>query len=327
MSEESAELVDPVVLAAEDAEAAGETVGEEEAKPSLPPKSVESRAWINPRPFCISVREAIVPVSPFHWERDFWNAGYALVAGVDEVGRGALAGPLVAAAVIFDKAAIEKRSRRERIVACVKDSKLMTRQARETTLAIIESSAAAIGIGMVECHEIDALGMTAANRLVMERAVFGLELLPGALVAGRVRDRSGHAADRTDRWRCAVPFDRGCFDRSQGHPRSIDVLASSQDGRYGFDQHVGYGTPDHLRALAEYGPASISSPLVQAGSRMPEPPVGSRRTSALGTRAEATGGRSACNGVDFDWSNGIGDAPPASSTRSCGMVTNWCSSK
>ena len=198
-----------------------------------------------------------MPVSPFHWERDFWNAGYALVAGVDEVGRGALAGPLVAAAVIFDKAAIEKRSRRERIVATVKDSKLMTRQARETTLTIIESSAAAIGIGMVECHEIDALGMTAANRLVIERAVFGLELLPGALLLD---------AFVTDLGMPQI----GLID---GDARCLSIAAASivakvtrdrlmcslhtQDSRYGFDQHVGYGTPDHLRALAEYGPASF----------------------------------------------------------------------
>lgn len=197
-----------------------------------------------------------MPVSPFHWERDFWNAGYVLVAGVDEVGRGALAGPLVAAAVIFDRAVIEKRSRREKIVASVKDSKLMTRQARESSLEIIEGSAAAIGIGLVECQEIDALGMTAANRLVMERAVFGLELSPSALLLD---------AFVTDLGMPQV----GLID---GDARCLSIAAASivakvtrdrlmcslhaQDSRYGFDQHVGYGTPEHLRALAEFGPAA-----------------------------------------------------------------------
>ena len=196
-----------------------------------------------------------MPVSPFHWEGDFWNAGYALVAGVDEVGRGALAGPLVAAAVIFDRIAIEKRSRREKIVASVKDSKLMTRQARETSLEVIEGNAAAIGIGMVECQEIDALGMTAANRLVMERAVFALEFFPGALLLD---------AFVTD-------LDMPQVGLIDGDARCLSIAAASivakvtrdrlmcslhaQDSRYGFDQHVGYGTPEHLRALSEYGPA------------------------------------------------------------------------
>jgi ribonuclease HII len=210
-----------------------------------------------PTPALFLFREAIVPVSPFHWERDFWNAGYSLVAGVDEVGRGALAGPLVAAAVIFDRTAIEKRTRREKIVACVRDSKLMTRPAREASLAVIESSAVAIGIGMVECHEIDALGMTAANRLVMERAVFGLEFLPGALLLD---------AFVTD-------LDMPQIGLIDGDARCLSIAAASivakvtrdrlmctlhlEDGRYGFDHHVGYGTPEHLRALAEFGPASF----------------------------------------------------------------------
>lgn len=196
-----------------------------------------------------------MPVSPFHWERDFWNAGYALVAGVDEVGRGALAGPLVAAAVIFDRFTIEKRSRREKIVASVRDSKVMTRQARELSLEVIQANAATIGIGMVECHEIDALGMTVANRLAMERAVFALEIQPSALLLD---------AFVTD---LAMP-QVGLID---GDAKCLSIAAASivakvtrdrlmcslhvVDSRYGFDQHVGYGTPDHLRALAEFGPA------------------------------------------------------------------------
>jgi ribonuclease HII len=198
-----------------------------------------------------------LPISPFHWERDFWDAGYVLVAGVDEVGRGALAGPLVAAAVIFDRSAIEKRSRREKIVASVRDSKLMTRQGRENSLDVIQASSVAIGIGMVECEEIDALGMTAANRLAMERSVFGLELPPSLLLLD---------AFVTDLEMPQI----GLID---GDARCLSIAAASivakvtrdklmcaihtQDSRYGFDQHVGYGTPEHLRALAAYGPADV----------------------------------------------------------------------
>ncbi|HET9661980.1 MAG TPA: ribonuclease HII [Thermomicrobiales bacterium] len=198
-----------------------------------------------------------MPVSQFHWERDFWNAGYDLVAGVDEVGRGALAGPLVAAAVIFDMAAIGTRSRREKILASVRDSKLMTRQARETSLVVIERCSTNIGIGMVECQEIDALGMTAANRLAMERAVFGLGCEPSALLLD---------AFVTD-------LDLPQVGLIDGDARCLSIAAASivakvtrdrlmcalhcEDSRYGLDQHVGYGTPEHLRALKLHGPANF----------------------------------------------------------------------
>lgn len=198
-----------------------------------------------------------MPVSPFHWERDFWKVGYELIAGVDEVGRGALAGPLVAAAVIFDAAAIGKRANREKIAASVMDSKLMSRARREKSLAVIELCAAGIGIGMVESIEIDMLGISAANRLAMERAVIALECEPSVLLLD---------AFVTD---LAVP-QVGLID---GDAKCLSIAAASivakvtrdrlmcslhnEDGRYGLDQHVGYGTPEHLRALAQFGPASF----------------------------------------------------------------------
>jgi ribonuclease HII len=198
-----------------------------------------------------------LPESPFRWEREFWSAGYELVAGVDEVGRGALAGPLVAAAVIFETAAVEKRSRRTKLQTVVRDSKLLTRPAREAALATIEGSACAIGLGMVECYEIDELGMSAANRLVMERAVFALRGFPEVLLLD---------AFVTD---LGIP-QVGLID---GDARCLSIAAASIvakvtrdrmmcdlhgiDRRYGFDQHVGYGTPAHLRALREHGPASF----------------------------------------------------------------------
>ena len=198
-----------------------------------------------------------MPVSQFHWERDFWNAGFDSIAGVDEVGRGALAGPLIAAAVIFERETICIRSRREKIVASVRDSKLMTRRSRETSMVIIEQCARAIGVGMVECTEIDALGMTAANRLAMERAVFALGCEPSALLL--------------DAFVTDLPMPQvGLID---GDARCLSIAAASivakvtrdrlmcdlhlTDDRYGLDQHVGYGTPVHLRALARYGPAEF----------------------------------------------------------------------
>ncbi len=198
-----------------------------------------------------------MPASQFHWERGFWHSGYELVAGVDEVGRGALAGPLVAAAVVFERATIARRSSRERIERFVRDSKVMTRESRDQSLIVIQECASWIGIGMVDCGEIDALGMTAANRLAMERAVFELGAEPDALLLD---------AFVTD---LAMP-QVGLID---GDARCLSVAAASivakvtrdrlmvklhdTDCRYGFDQHVGYGTKAHLGALREFGPAEF----------------------------------------------------------------------
>lgn len=208
-----------------------------------------------PRSFCYVIGRQIVPVSPFHWERDFWNAGYERVAGVDEVGRGALAGPLVAAAVVFDAAAIGKRSNREKITGSVMDSKLMTRQRREVSLATIEACSLAIGVGLVECHEIDALGMSAANRLVLERAVFGLGSEPAFLLLDAfVTDLALPQVGLIDGDAKCLSIAAASIVAKVTRDRLMCAL-HSEDERYGFDQHVGYGTPDHLRALERYGPA------------------------------------------------------------------------
>lgn len=199
----------------------------------------------------------VVAVSQFHWERTFWHAGYDLVAGVDEVGRGALAGPLVAAAVVFERSTIERRSRRERIERSVRDSKLMTRQTREDALPVIHECASAIGIGMVECDELDALGMTAANRLAMERAVFDLAAEPGVLLLDAfVTDLAMPQVGLIDGDARCLSIAAASIVAKVTRDRLMIALHES-DCRYGLDQHVGYGTRAHLGALREHGPAEF----------------------------------------------------------------------
>ncbi|MCA9859952.1 MAG: ribonuclease HII, partial [Thermomicrobiales bacterium] len=142
-----------------------------------------------------------------------------------------------------------------RIVQTVHDSKVMTRPAREAALTVIQESACSIGIGMVESFEIDQLGMTAANRLAMERAVYGLSCDADALLLD---------AFVTDLGMPQV----GLID---GDARCLSISAASivakvtrdrimcelheVDSRYGLDRHVGYGTRMHLGALRAFGPA------------------------------------------------------------------------
>jgi len=198
-----------------------------------------------------------VPVSHFHWEREFWRAGYELVAGVDEVGRGALAGPLVAAAVVFEVTTIGRRSKRERIERSVRDSKLMTRESRETSLAVIQELATSIGIGMVDCDELDTLGMTAANRVAMERAVFELPSEPSALLLDAlVTDLPMPQVGLIDGDALCLSIAAASIVAKVTRDRLMIALHEA-DCRYGFDRHVGYGTKAHLGALREYGPAEF----------------------------------------------------------------------
>src|SRR5918994_5367400 len=116
------------------------------------------------------------------WERAFWSAGLRRVAGVDEVGRGAMAGPLVAAAVVFPASEGRALRRLRAALVDVRDSKLLSPERRVELLARIEQTAVTIGVGVVPVTEIDAVGLGPANRMAMERAVFDLDIDVDALV-------------------------------------------------------------------------------------------------------------------------------------------------
>ena len=188
------------------------------------------------------------------WERAFWSAGLRRVAGVDEVGRGAMAGPLVAAAVVFPAAEGTALRRLREAISGVRDSKLLSPPLRVELLGAIEGVAIAIGVGIVPVDEIDAVGLGPANRIAMERAVFRLEIDVDALVID------------------ACVLDLGCPQSGpiNGDALSTSVAAASivakvtrdrmmvalgqDDPRYGFELHKGYCSELHHARLAEYGP-------------------------------------------------------------------------
>lgn len=191
------------------------------------------------------------------YEEPFWACGWSCVAGVDEVGRGAMAGPLVAAAVILPALTEHDRERLSPVLGRIRDSKLLTPAEREELLAPICDIAVAVATGMVDAAELDAVGVAAANRLAMERAVLALPLEPHALVID---------ATTLD---LAIP-QVGLID---GDAHCLSIAAASivakvtrdrlmiaydaHDPRYGFAAHKGYATPAHLEALARYGPCAL----------------------------------------------------------------------
>jgi len=180
-------------------------------------------------------------------ERQLARSGYAAVAGLDEVGRGAWAGPVVAAAVILDPAQIGDVRR-------VRDSKQLTPRQRETLFPIVQASCVAWSTGLADACEIDAIGIVPATRLAMRRAIDALALPPDALIIDALRlpdvalpQRAFNFADAISLSVAAasilakVTRDRMMIDLESAHPG------------YGFDRHKGYGTRAHHAALERLG--------------------------------------------------------------------------
>jgi ribonuclease HII len=184
-------------------------------------------------------------------ERRLLRQGHHLVAGVDEVGRGAWAGPVVAAAVILPLDAPHLRA----TLKGVNDSKALTARQRERLAATIGEVALAIGVGGAGPAEIDRHGLLAATRAAMQRAVAMLLPPPEALLIDAV-DLSA-----------VVPLPQE--SPIYGDSRSLSIAAASivakvsrdrwmvgLDERfpgYGFAAHKGYGTPEHCAALERLG--------------------------------------------------------------------------
>lgn len=182
-------------------------------------------------------------------ERNLWQKGVRSVAGVDEAGRGPLAGPVVAAAVIFNPGVQ---------IAGVNDSKKMTAKRRECCYEEILLQAAAIEVGIATAEEIDEMNILRATHRAMIKAIKGLQISPDhllvdgrglpdppipqtALVGGDAISFSIAAASIVAK----VTRDRMMVEYDQQYPE------------YGFAKHKGYGTKAHVEAVQKYGPSPI----------------------------------------------------------------------
>jgi ribonuclease HII len=175
--------------------------------------------------------------------------GFVYVAGVDEVGRGCLAGPVVAGAVILDS---------ERYIARVCDSKTVTALERDRLYEQITRRAVAWSVISVEPEEIDRLNIHQASLRAMQRAVLGLAPLPDMVLVDAFRIPDLPMAQRG-----VVHGDSRCTAIAAAsivakvtRDRLMQEL-HGRDPRYGFDRHKGYATRDHLEAVARYGYSEV----------------------------------------------------------------------
>jgi ribonuclease HII len=185
----------------------------------------------------------------FRFERDLWRAGLERVAGVDEVGIGPMAGPVVAAAVVF---------RPDAWIDGVDDSKRLDEETRERLSVRIRETATGIGLGVVEPKEVDRLNVYHAGLRAMQLAVESLDASPDHVLVDS-RTIPGIAEPQSS-------FDRGDTLSFSIASASIvakvyrDRLMCGMDGRYpgyGFRAHKGYCTPEHQDAVRRLGPSPI----------------------------------------------------------------------
>jgi len=178
-----------------------------------------------------------------------WSQGFECIAGIDEAGRGCLAGPVVAAAVVLpaDRQQLQRLGK-------VRDSKLLTAQQRQAALRDIEAVALGIGIGAASSWEIDAQGIVAATRRAMVRAVRSLPRAPDLLLIDYLRLPELACPQQS-----IVKGDRVCLSIAAAsivakvvRDQWMGMLEEAWPG-YGFGLHKGYPTPAHQQALAERG--------------------------------------------------------------------------
>ena len=183
------------------------------------------------------------------YERRLWKLGVDAVAGVDEAGVGPMAGPVVAAAVVFAP---------EIFISGVHDSKQLTHERREELFTPIRDRAIAVGVGIAEVNEIDRLNIYWATMSASRRALSALNLAPGhVLVDGRLI--AGLQLPQTR----IVGGDRKSFCIAAAsivakvtRDRMMVDLDAIYPG-YGFAQHKGYCTSEHMQSLAKLGPSPI----------------------------------------------------------------------
>ncbi len=180
-----------------------------------------------------------------HYERKYWLRGITCVAGLDEAGRGPLAGPVVAAAVIFEP---------DVLIPFVNDSKKLTEKRREELYHLIREKAVTVGVGLVSHDVIDRINILQASMLAMNKAIGQLKVQPEQLLV----DGNFFRHEK-------FPVENIIKGDSLSHSIAAasiiakvtrDSLMREYDQvfpNYGFAQHKGYGTRDHIAAIHRYG--------------------------------------------------------------------------
>ena len=182
-------------------------------------------------------------------ENEIYDSGVELICGVDEAGRGPLAGPVCAAAVILP-CGLE--------IEGLNDSKKLSEKKRDKLFEAICSEAVSYGIAFASVEEIEEINILNAAMLAMNRAIEKLSVKPALALVDGNRNSAIKMPSR-----CVVKGDAKCADIAAASilakvtRDNIMVELAQQYPEYGFEIHKGYGTKDHYEALRTYGPCPI----------------------------------------------------------------------
>lgn len=187
-------------------------------------------------------------------EEKLWLDGFKCVVGVDEAGRGPLAGPVVVGAVMIENP--------EQVVRTVRDSKKMTKKQREEAYVQIQEVSSAFGVGVIDAGEIDRVGIKEAVKEAMILAIGEIEKKRGKKVDYIISDGAVYLLD-----------DHRMMSISHGDLHHYSIAAASVLAKvtrdsmmedfakafpnYGFEKHMGYGTKQHLEAIKDYAICDI----------------------------------------------------------------------
>jgi ribonuclease HII len=187
-------------------------------------------------------------------EQKLWKKGIKIVAGLDEAGRGPLAGPVVAGCVVI--------SSPSQVVDTVRDSKKMTKKQRDIAFDLIKEKSDAYGVGIVDAKKIDEIGIRYAVLEAMTKAILEVEKMLGKRIEYIIADGGVYLLE---------DYNMESINKGDVNHYSIaagSVLAkvardrlmeeyAKQYPEYGFEKHVGYGTKYHMEMIKKYGPCEI----------------------------------------------------------------------
>ena len=193
------------------------------------------------------------------WDEEdaLWRRGHRLVAGVDEVGRGPLAGPVVAAAIVLPPSLLPRRTLPSWLHQ-VRDSKLVPPKLREKLAPLLRESALAVGVGAASHAEIDQVGILPATRMAMRRAIEQIAPPPDFVLIDAVA-----LPDSDIPYKAIIHGDTTCFSIAAASivakvfRDQLMVGLDTQYPGYGFAAHKGYPTPRHLASLQRLGPSPV----------------------------------------------------------------------
>lgn len=187
--------------------------------------------------------------APLDLENEARRSGYRFIGGIDEAGRGPLAGPVCAAVVIFDEGVS---------IPGVNDSKQIEESRREELYHLIMEKALSVGVGIACAEEIDSVNILRATKLACRRAIQNMKILPDYLLL-----------DALTLEKCTIPQN----PIVKGDARSLSIAAASIIAKvtrdrlmaqyreefpmYGFERNKGYGTADHRKAIDSHGPSTL----------------------------------------------------------------------